>query len=113
MTSGGVPTVSVGDVPEPSSTAILLDVREDDEWAHGHAPGAVHIPLADVPARMGELDPAADLYVVCKAGGRSAQAVRYLLHSGVEATNVDGGMVSWQQAGRPLTTDDGRPASIY
>lgn len=103
----------VADVPDPSPTVTLLDVREHDEWEHGHAPDAVHIPLAEIPARMSEIAPDTDLYVVCKVGGRSAQAVRFLLHSGIEAINVDGGMAAWQAAGRPLTTDDGRPASVY
>ncbi|MFC8529064.1 MULTISPECIES: rhodanese-like domain-containing protein [Nocardia] len=122
MTSPDVPTVPVREVPgafdavEPAAVtppAILLDVREDDEWRLGHAPGAVHIPMADVPARVGELDPDADIYVICRQGGRSLEVVRYLANIGYEAVNVGGGMVSWQQAGRPLTADGDHEARIY
>ncbi|SDQ22185.1 rhodanese-like domain-containing protein [Quadrisphaera sp. DSM 44207] len=93
-----LPTASVREVPEG---AVLLDVREDDEWAAGHAPGAVHVPLGDLPARLGEL-PEDDVYVVCRSGGRSARAVAWLTHHGVDAVNVDGGMGAWQDAGLPL-----------
>ncbi|MFC3963837.1 rhodanese-like domain-containing protein [Nocardia jiangsuensis] len=122
MTSPDVPTVPVREVPgafdsvDPAAVtppAILLDVREDDEWRLGHAPGAVHIPMADVPARAGELDPDADIYVICRQGGRSLEVVRYLANIGYEAVNVGGGMVSWQRAGRPLTADGDHEARIY
>ena len=120
MTSFEVPSVPVEAVPTEfdlpageAPTAVLLDVREDDEWQLGHAPGAVHIPLSDVPARYGEVDPDADLYVVCRQGGRSLEAVKYLVNLGYEAVSVVGGMVAWQQAGRPLTAESGQPAKIY
>ena len=113
MTSGSVPSVSVADVPAPSSEAVLLDVREQDEWEQGHAPGAIHIPMGDVPARIGEVEVSGPLYVVCRVGGRSARVVEYLQHAGVEAVNVDGGMVAWQQAGLPVVDDAGRPATVY
>lgn len=122
MTSFGVPSVSVEAVPAefdqpPGQTeaaaAVLLDVREDDEWQLGHAPGAVHIPLSDIPARYGELDPDADLYVICRQGGRSMEAVKYLVNIGYEAVNVAGGMVAWQQFGRPLAGEGPGPATIY
>ncbi|WP_063059402.1 rhodanese-like domain-containing protein [Nocardia sienata] len=120
MTSFGVPSVPVEAVPAEfdhppgeAAAAVLLDVREDDEWQLGHAPGAVHIPLADVPARYGELDPDADLYVVCRQGGRSLEAVKFLANVGYEAVNVAGGMVAWQQTGRPLTGEGDEPAKIY
>lgn len=91
---------------------MLLDVREDDEWALGHAPGAIHIPMADVPARFDEIDMDAQLFVVCRQGGRSLHVVEYLNNVGFEAVNVRDGMVAWQKAGRPLTNDEGQ-AKIY
>lgn len=118
--SFGVPSVPVESVPAEfdrppgeAAAAVLLDVREDDEWRLGHAPGAVHIPLSDIPARYGELDPDAELYVVCRQGGRSLEAVKYLVNIGYEAVNVVGGMVAWQQTGRPLTGEGDEPAKIY
>nr|WP_206038697.1 rhodanese-like domain-containing protein [Rhodococcus sp. 105337] len=108
-----VPTVSVDEVPETSAAAVLLDVREDDEWALGHAPGAVHIPLADVPARLEEIDIDAEVYVVCRQGGRSLGAVQYLNRIGYDAIQVNGGMVAWQKSGLPLVSDGDEPAKIY
>ncbi|MDN5756850.1 MAG: rhodanese-like domain-containing protein, partial [Micrococcaceae bacterium] len=61
-------TVEVTGVP---AGAKVLDVREDYEWAEGHAAGAVHIPMGDIPQRLEELDPDEDTYVICRTGGRS------------------------------------------
>ncbi|WP_425295364.1 rhodanese-like domain-containing protein [Nocardia abscessus] len=123
MTSPHVPSVTVEDVPAefdgsaPASAdtprPILLDVREDDEWQLGHAPGALHIPMVDVPARIDELSYDAELYVVCRQGGRSLQVVEYLTHIGYEAIQVRGGMVAWQRAGRPLVAEGDHEAKIY
>lgn len=123
MTSSHVPSVPIDAVPaefdavEPYAAvtpapALLLDVREDDEWALGHAPGAIHIPMVDVPARLDELDYDSEIYVICRQGGRSLPVVQYLMEVGFEAVNVSGGMVAWQQTGRPLT-GDGDEAKIY
>ncbi|MET7769215.1 rhodanese-like domain-containing protein [Nocardia sp. NPDC005366] len=101
------------DRPDGVGRAILLDVREDDEWGLGHAPGALHIPMADVPARVDELAFDTDLYVICRQGGRSIEVTRYLAHVGFDAVNVSGGMVAWQQAGRPLVAKGDRQAKIY
>jgi rhodanese-related sulfurtransferase len=92
--------------------AVLLDVREHDEWRQGHAAGARHIPMGEVPARVNEIDPGAKLYVVCKAGGRSQKVAEYLAGNGYAPVNVSGGMLAWANAGRPVVTDDGSPGSI-
>jgi rhodanese-related sulfurtransferase len=114
VTFPGTPTVPIGDVPaELSAGIVLLDVREPDEWEQGHAPGAVHIPMGDVPARVGDLNLDAELYVICRQGGRSARVVDYLNQIGFEAVNVDGGMVAWQMAGRPLVAEGEHEATIF
>jgi len=118
VTSSEIPSVQVDEVPGAFDTgrpegAILLDVREDDEWQQGHAPGAVHIPMADVPARTDELDYDAEVYVICRQGGRSIEVVKYLTHIGYEAVHVSGGMVAWQRTGRPLVAEGDRQAKIY
>lgn len=101
------PAVTVDRLPVPfPPTAILLDVREDDEWQAGHAPDAVHIPMGDIPSRAGEVDNQSEVYVVCKAGGRSARVVEYLNRVGYDAINVDGGMLAWQAAGRPIQSEN-------
>ncbi|NYI05370.1 rhodanese-like domain-containing protein [Allostreptomyces psammosilenae] len=99
-----VPTTDVSAVP---ADAVLVDVREPDEWAAGHAPGALHIPMGELVGRLDELPADGPLYVVCRVGGRSAQVVRYLTQTGREAVNVDGGMLSWEAAGRPMESSDG------
>jgi rhodanese-related sulfurtransferase len=97
------PAVQVAEVPEG---AVVLDVREDDEWQAGHAPGALHVPMGDLPARLADL-PDEELYVVCRSGGRSARAAAWLVRNGYDAVNVVGGMGAWVEAGRPLEAPGG------
>ncbi|WP_203236693.1 rhodanese-like domain-containing protein [Nocardia panacis] len=119
MTSSEVPSVPIEDVPvefdrpDPAVRATLLDVREDDEWRLGHAPGAIHIPMVDIPSRTEELDYDTELYVICRQGGRSLQVAEYLAHIGYDVIQVRGGMVAWQHAGRPLVGDGEQPPKIY
>ncbi len=92
---------------------VLLDVREDDEWARGHAAGARHIPMGEVPARMGEIDPEAPGSTSCaRVGGRSARVSQYLARNGYSPINVSGGMLAWVGAGRPVVTDDGSAGTV-
>ncbi len=107
-----VPTVSIDGVPDPLPEGLaVLDVREDDEWDAGHVEGAVHIPLRDLPARIGDV-PAAQTLVVCKVGARSAQAVAYLAQQGYDVVNLDGGMLDWAAAGRPMVSETGEPPYV-
>lgn len=97
-----VPQIGIEEVSAALDLGVkLLDVREDDEWAAGHIDGAQHIPLGDVPSRMDELDPDAQLLVICHAGGRSQRAAAYLGRNGFDVSNVSGGMLAWVQAGKP------------
>lgn len=111
-----VDTLPVSDLPAVPVTAlpddaVLLDVREDDEWEAGHVPGALHVPLAQVPSRLDEL-PEGELHVVCRSGVRSAQAVAWLVSNGYDAVNVSGGMHAWQDAGRPLVAESGDTPTV-
>src|SRR5262245_59665662 len=102
-----VPSVSVVELPVALPDGVtLLDVREADEWAAGHAPEALHIPMSELAGRLGELPAEESLYVVCRSGGRSARVTAYLNANGWDASNVDGGMRSWHAAGRPLVCDE-------
>ena len=93
--------------------AYLLDVREDDEWAAGHAPGAHHLPMMEIPARMAEIPDDTDVVVVCRSGGRSGQVVAYLTQNGWDnVRNLDGGMMSWAASGREVVTESGQPARV-
>jgi len=107
-----IPTVPVDGVPDPLPEGVsVLDVREDVEWAHGHIDGAVHIPLSQLTTRVGDL-PEGQLLVVCKIGGRSAQATMYLTAQGYQAVNLDGGMIDWASAGRPMVSETGQPPMV-
>ena len=108
-----VAQAQIADVPSTfEGPVVLLDVREDDEWQRGHAPGAQHIPMGQIPARMAEIDTDAKLFVVCQAGGRSQRVARYLAQNGYTPVNVSGGMLAWAGAGRPVVTDDGATGVI-
>jgi rhodanese-related sulfurtransferase len=108
-----VPTVNVPELPADLPEGVtLLDVREPDEWTAGHAPEAVHIPMGDLAARLGDLPADDEVYVVCRSGGRSARVTAFLNANGWDAKNVAGGMQSWQAAGRPMTSDNGEPTVI-
>ncbi|KAA0100122.1 rhodanese-like domain-containing protein [Mycolicibacterium sp. P1-18] len=113
MSDDTVGEVPVADVPVTfDESVVLLDVREDDEWQRGHADGAQHIPMGDVPARIAEIDTDATLYVVCHLGGRSMRVAQYLARNGYQPLNVAGGMAAWAEAGRPVVTDDGTAGSV-
>jgi adenylyltransferase/sulfurtransferase len=75
----------------------LVDVREPEEVAIARIPNAVHIPLAQVLNRMGELDPSRETVVHCKGGVRSARAIEALKRSGFggNLTNLRGGITAW------------------
>lgn len=89
--------------------AVLLDVREEDEWDAGHAPGALHLPLSRLKA--GAALPAAargkPVVAVCRSGHRSQEAAELLAGRGIEATDVAGGMTAWAREGLPVTGGSG------
>lgn len=82
--------------------AQLIDVREPDEFADTHAVGAVNLPLSNFAALAEQIDFEQPIYVICKSGGRSAEASQYLENvHGTEAINVLGGTQAWVNAGLP------------
>ena len=113
--SGPVPVPEV-DVTEArqraDAGAVVLDVREPDEWEAGHAEGAAWIPMGEVAARAGELPSDRTIVVVCRVGSRSARVTSALLRAGYDAVNLAGGMKAWASSGHPVVTDTGAPGSI-
>jgi rhodanese-related sulfurtransferase len=88
------------DASQPAPT--LLDVREAWEFARAaiHVDGirTLHIPMNEVPARLGELEPAQPVVCICHHGMRSAQVVAFLEHHGFTAVyNLAGGIAAWSE----------------
>jgi hydroxyacylglutathione hydrolase len=82
---------------------VLLDVREPVEWQEGHAPGALHIPMREVPGRLGELPRDRPIALICRGGPRSSLVGSVLLaHGFTRLVNVWGGMTGWMEAGLPV-----------
>lgn len=104
--NGRVPEISVETLHERVGAGAeiqVVDVREGWEWARGHIAGATHIPLGDLPARLGEIDAARDVAFICHLGGRSEMAARFARQHGLSgALNVQGGMDSWESRGFPV-----------
>lgn len=88
-----------------SQGALLIDVREPDEYAQGHAPGSVLIPLGQLPGRLAELRASQDkpVALICRSGRRSARAAEILHQAGFSKVyNIEGGMNAWSAAGLPV-----------
>lgn len=82
---------------------LVIDVREPSEYAQGHIKGSQLIPLGQLPGRLAELGGKdREIITVCRSGGRSSQAANLLAAQGYIVTNMQGGMIGWQQAGLPV-----------
>lgn len=106
------------DVPEIDVEALadripegaqVIDVREPDEYASGHVPGAVSIPLGSVPDQVERFRGDGPTYVICQAGGRSRRACEFVAAEGIDAVNVGGGTGAWIVSGREVVAGD-RPS---
>ena len=103
-----VPGVAVaGALALLDGDAVLLDVREQDEWDAGHAPHAVHIPLGQLSESTAWMSRQRRVVVVCRSGRRSAHATAALRTAGVDALNLVGGMQAWRDAGAEIVADHG------
>jgi hydroxyacylglutathione hydrolase len=103
-----VPQVEAGELQTVAAgkNVQVVDVRAADEWRKGHLPGAIHIPLAALPDRMSEIDPAIPVVLHCKGGGRSAIATSFLIARGMkQVSNLRGGYESWQTNGFDVVTE--------
>lgn len=92
--------------------AVLLDVREDEEWAAGHAPAAVHLPMSTISGRAAEIPNDRTIVCVCRSGARSAAVTDALVRGGWKAVNLAGGMQAWEAAGLPVVAPDGSPGAV-
>ena len=97
----GIREISVQDLAQLGDGVRLIDVREVDEFASGHVPHAVNIPLGIVPDQVTEFGGDA-VYAICKSGGRSHRACEFLAGYGHDVVNVVGGTMAWSDAGFTL-----------
>lgn len=82
--------------------AVVVDVREPMEYVGGHVPGALLMPMGQLPSRVAELDRSRPVFVICASGNRSRAMADYLERAGFDARSVDGGTSAWIQAGHPV-----------
>jgi rhodanese-related sulfurtransferase len=87
---------------QEEKNVAFIDVRSSTEYDGGHAEGAKNIPLNTLINQAEELSKYDDVYVICQSGGRSSQAVQFLVSNGIHAVNVSGGTNAWQSAGLPI-----------
>lgn len=88
---------------EIANGAMLLDVREVDEYTQSHIVGSLLIPLSDLSTRLKELPQGRMIIVVCRTGARSAQGRDFLLASGFSnVTSLSAGIQAWMAAGYPM-----------
>jgi len=82
--------------------AQLVDVRADHEWDAGRIPGAVHLPLAELAERAGEIERDRPVVLYCRGGNRSTMATAALAEAGYDAAKLSEGIVGWSGAGLPV-----------
>jgi rhodanese-related sulfurtransferase len=92
--------------------ALLLDVREDNEWESGRALNATHVALNEVPDHLDELSSDQLIVCVCRSGARSSRATKFLVEQGRDAVNLEGGMLAWSAEGEPIVGDIDEPTII-
>ena len=92
--------------------ALMVDVREEDEWVAGHAPVAVHLPMGDVIDRMDELPKDRTIVCMCRVGGRSGSVALHLAGTGYDVRNIAGGMQAWEALGLPVVDAAGAPGRV-
>lgn len=99
-------TVSVNDAAKRfEEGALLLDVRQPEEWVEGHVDGAVLIPLGELGSRIKEIPVDQDVLIICRSGNRSGQALDLLRAAGLKrTTSISGGINAWIAAGLPIVT---------
>ncbi|MFL5521447.1 MAG: rhodanese-like domain-containing protein [Gemmatimonadales bacterium] len=98
-----IPEASVELLEHRPARSLLLDVREPEEHAAGHVPGAVSLPQSDLASRIDELPRDRPVFVICQGGMRSMRAAQFLRQVGfTEIINVTGGTSAWAGAGKPL-----------
>jgi len=87
--------------------AVLIDVRQPDEYVAGHVPGARLVPLAEVPDHVAELPTDRPVLLICRSGARSLAAAEFLDQLQIDAVNVAGVTLAWIESGRDVVAGPG------
>ena len=106
-----IPSITAREASDAAAagTALIVDVRERNEFEQERAAGVALVPISEFVARHQDLPKDRPLLMLCAAGSRSASATMYLLQNGwSDVRNVTGGMIGWRQAGLPVLS--GAPA---
>jgi glyoxylase-like metal-dependent hydrolase (beta-lactamase superfamily II)/rhodanese-related sulfurtransferase len=98
-----VQEIDVDTLESRSAETLVVDVREPEEYEHGHVPRAINLPQADLASRLEEIPRDCPLALICRSGARSLRAAQFLRQVGFEQVmNVQGGTEAWRAAGKPL-----------
>jgi glyoxylase-like metal-dependent hydrolase (beta-lactamase superfamily II)/rhodanese-related sulfurtransferase len=101
--------VSLDELGSRPGDAAVVDVREPEEFAHGHVPGAVNVPQADLATRLDELPRDCPIFMICQGGFRSLRAAQFLKQAGFsQAASVKGGTEAWRASGGELIQESAR-----
>jgi len=96
-------TIDVQELCRSTNPALrCIDVRSPTEFAAGHIPAAINIPMDEIESRLGDLRPLDHVVLVCQSGKRASMTHALLAHSGCDLTVLGGGTDAWRQAGLPL-----------
>jgi rhodanese-related sulfurtransferase len=113
LSGSGVPSVDVKQAAEMQGDdggALIVDVREPNEYAQLRARGAVLLPLGQLDNHVKDLPRNREILLMCRTGGRSGNATQFLVANGFEnVNNVEGGIVAWHKAELPTTSGEAEP----
>lgn len=102
-----VPEIDVDELAQRASDGFVVDVREPEEYAHGHVPGAVNIPQCDLATHLEDIPRDRPVMVICQGGFRSYRSAQFLQQMKLEnVTSVRGGTEAWIGSGRPVSYGD-------
>ena len=102
-----IPELHVDDLEERLPEAVVLVVREPEEYAYGHLPGALNLPQAELATRLNEVPRDRPILLVCQGGYRARRAAQFLMQRGfTNVANIAGGTAAWKAASKPLAASD-------
>jgi rhodanese-related sulfurtransferase len=101
-----VPEITVAELAARLDDAVVIDVRQPDEYVAGHVRSARLVPLHTLPDHVHDFPVDAEVLVICHTGSRSYFASEFLIENGVRAVNVAGGTSAWIESGRAVVAGD-------